>query len=441
MDLTIEFKDLNSTDEVADEGDGSGSRPSADGSVREKWDGTEVVDSFCSLPGPSGWRMSKGEAASSSQLDEFIPHYKAPSSDLSMGSIPTGKGVEEFIQRGSCGAIFESVLSLAWPTAVTQNFISMPYPYPPSVFPIVATLIHSGILTESPTVIERVVLRFCELLKTAPLSPICTNEKRFISFMMIFILVRALQDQYRFSPESVMFFQSRLKPLVNDALIKFGRPLIGRAETLLNRFATAQFDVEGLLGDFGKCFQDIKNSLTLPPVIKNFIIQNIMAMIDARIVNKVLANPARLTFSNSSTWRSLITALETSTGHLLRMMSEVTSVLVLGPKICGHPPICDEVSPHLSKELVLFLLTNFKHDEMMNENIDASQFVSHYGVCPSHEFCQPDNPIIAPILQDDYMTLAGAVRISDWNACEIHADLLEQFPHLKDYLHSSLSHE
>jgi hypothetical protein len=80
---------------------------------------------------------------------------------------------------------FRGILATKWPPPVIQSFILVPYSYPAAVFPNLPALIHSKILKNA--VYEEAVSEFVELFMA-----VCTTEKRFVTFLMIFILAKAL---------------------------------------------------------------------------------------------------------------------------------------------------------------------------------------------------------------------------------------------------------
>ena len=394
-------------------------------STRDKWDmSTEIAESL--REDNAGRKMAM---KTESELSQFMATRRR----MSKESAPAGvsQGLKDFLGTAKIkdySKEFIPVLEMSWPAPLTQNFISMPYPYPPAVFPFIATVIHSGILVGDDDITESVGL-ICEKLAVSPLTTICTNEKRFVTFMMLYILIGSLAEQYKFNPQKVEMLQSALKILVGNAFLVYGKPVIGRSETNLNRFATAQFDVDKLMADLVKSFQDIKASLTFPSQLKNFVFKNLVAMIDARVASKILTNPDRFTYTNSMTWSSVITGLETSIGEKMVLCSEVAATIMITKTICEDPSVVNDACPHLPKEVILTLMKNMKPDEMMSENVDVSRFVEFYDLDPTIDVHE-----IEPKLDSDYMSLAKNMRVSDWNACEIQPDLFTNFPYLRKYL-------
>jgi hypothetical protein len=269
---------------------------------------------------------------------------------------------------------------------------------------------------------------FCERIQEAPLTRPVTNEKKFVMFMMIYILPRTLQTVFALSDRAVGLFQSKFKTVVDAAFQQFARPFVNRLDIHLNRFATARFELDGLLADCQKAFQDIRSSVGFPAAIKPFILKNIVALVDARASNKLLANPTRFSLGNSMVWSSFLTAWETAIGDSFTLTSQIAQALQMAPVICADPTVSDEICPALSKQLILFLLTSFVPDEVLPTDIDTSGFVTQFRL----DSTKPAETV-QPIFVGDYMDFVGGIRIADWNACGLQPDLLYRFPYLTEY--------
>jgi hypothetical protein len=323
--------------------------------------------------------------------------------------------------------VLKPILEVAWPQPITQSFISMPYPYPSAVFPIFAAMMDSELLKRPNA--ESEIMWFCENIQKAPLSPAITNEKRFMTHLMLYILVRPFQPTFDLDPMAVDIFQREYRPIVDDALAQYARPLLVRFEPLLNRFATTQFELNSLLEDWQKAVGEVRTAIGFPAQIKAFVLRHVIATLDSRMADRMLVNPARFSFRNAMTWGSFLTALETAIGQRFVLVSQICQTIQMAPAICASPGLSTEVCPALGKSVILFILTGLVPDEMRATNIDASLFVSAFGLDPTRdrESLQPPDP-------GDYMELIAGIRIADWNACEISAEFLGRFPFLAQFL-------
>jgi hypothetical protein len=245
----------------------------------------------------------------------------------------------------------------------------------------------------------------------------------------IYVLARALAGEYAFDPEAVELFQSAFRAVVDTAFAQYARPFTGRLDPHINRFATARFELNVLLADFQKGFAEIRKSIGFTEVLKRLVVQKVVSLLDARAATCILASPTRLTFSNSMVWSSFITALTAALGFPFTITMELCQALQMAPSICSNPRLVAEVCPDVNPQIILFLLTSLKPDELLATNIDASRFVSVYRLDPTF------HPMpIEPLPVGDYMKYAAEIRITDWNACTMQPELLNKFPHLSQFL-------
>lgn len=387
---------------------------------KEKWDMTEA-----DKPEKTDFVIPQKKESGLSQFKSVFGRPKER-----MSNARPSKELLQFmgVRESNSVKLFAEVLNTNWPPTQTQTLAAPSFMYPPSLFPIFSSLLHSGILQARSDITESVEI-FVETLRTAPLTIACTNETRFITFMMIYVLTGALAHKYELLPEHIKVFQRTLKPYVDHTLLVYGKPLMGKIETDLNRFATAQFDIDDLMNDLTKTFEEIKAAVIVPEPIKTLVYNSVVAMVDARMVMKMLANPARLTFMNSMTWSSLVTGLETATGERLVLASEAARLIMVAPTVCKDPKLTEEVCPHFPKDLVLTIVKNVKPDEMMSDNIDVTLLVERYELDPTIEIQQVD-----PVLKDDYMNICANVHIENWNRLSVSKDLLARFPYMAKYL-------
>jgi hypothetical protein len=111
---------------------------------------------------------------------------------------------------------------------VSTTCDSVPYAYPAAVFPTVAALIDSEIFKSA--VYEEAVNEFVELLRAASLAAVCTTKKRFIAFLIVFILANALTPTYGFAEPNLVFFEAKMRPLVDGAFVQYVNPLLRRMD-------------------------------------------------------------------------------------------------------------------------------------------------------------------------------------------------------------------
>ena len=324
--------------------------------------------------------------------------------------------------------LFESVLEVAWPIPLSPSFISMPYQYPPAVFPIFATFLKSRIFEEDEPLEDNLYDNILDLMLKAPLSISCSNEKRFVTFLTIYILLNALYQEYGLDKSKIDDFSNKLKLIVDKSLIQFERPLLGRAEQFYSHFLSASFEIQELIEEYFSTIKDIQTQLIMPTPIKNIVLNSFHVMMDARLLTKILTNPSLLTFQNAMIWSSFMTASE-SAGHSLVLTSQASKMLMMSSTIAEKPELAKEICPDLSPSIVLFLLSKITPDEIMPKQIDITQFSEYYGIEVETEISE----IIPPINQN-YLDITSSIRVQDWCRCELQAEVVAKFPFFKEYL-------
>lgn len=429
----------NGQTEMIDDSKDSEYQSSLDSMVSsEKWDTTESIPSSSSsqLTPTSSSNLSQANSGdkSTSQLTKFqkknyMGKSKSPVSDVSP-LIPS-QNLMDFMGMRSREhlKLFESVLSISWPFPVTPSFISMPYQYPPAVFPLFATFLKSQIFEANESIEKNLFESILKLIENAPLSVSCSNEKRFITFLMLYILLNHFCDEYHLDQKRIQYFSTLFRTVIDKSLISFGKPLLGRFEQFYSHFLNSAHEVPELLHEYQTNMKEINGLLMLPIPIKKIVLKTFNSMIDARILSKMISQPSLLTFKNAMLWSSFMTALETS-GEILQLSSEASRMLMMAPTIGMQPDLSQDVCPNISPDIVLFLLVHVRPDDLQAQPIDASKFIEHYGI-------QADDAKIGeiqPVIDADYLAIADNLRLQDWGKCELQGEMLARFPYFKEYM-------
>ncbi|OHS94121.1 hypothetical protein TRFO_11410 [Tritrichomonas foetus] len=469
----------------------------------DKWDSTGSPNqSSVNFSAPNTIPFKKDEKDDKndknySQLSKFQRSNSRKTKTMPVSPLMPSQNLIDFmgLKNREHIKLFDAVLKVAWPTPLTPSFIAIPYQYPPAVFPLFASFLKSRIFQKDEPLEENLFDIILDMMQKAPLSISCSNEKRFVTFLVLYVLINTECETYGLDKQRVKSFSEKFKLIVNKSLIAFGKPLLGRTEQFCSHFLGASFEVNELLGEFESNMKDVQNLLMLPAPIKSAVLNSFNAMMDVKLLTKMVSNPSLLTFKNAMIWSSFMTALESSsqsfhhntnsnnndTNHdnnnlnlnnphhtnsqnqktdkneeeenteyegldirhsnnennnnsyeLLPLSSEASKILMMAPQIGKSPEIAKEVCPHLSPNIVLFLLVHVRPDEIMAEPIDASHFVEYYGM-------QADGGLgeITPNINQNYLDVASSIRVKDWCKCELQAEVVAKFPFFKEYLPAS----
>ena len=131
------------------------------------------------------------------------------------------------------------------------------------------------------------------------------------------------------------------------------------------------------------------------------------------MANKILANPARFTFTRAILWNSFATAFEAQFGFGLERLRQVVSALMMAPNIAKSSPeemMIESLCPDLDTRNVAFMVGNFAKDEMFDMDIDVDGFVQRFGLQRQQQFAQ-----IEPAAVTAHEMAAEQARTELWN--------------------------
>lgn len=225
--------------------------------------------------------------------------------------------------------------------------------YPALVFPIFATIIHTKVLSAETdnALFESAFDAIMAGLEATADAP----RKRLLTLLALIVLIR--DQAARFDPKRAARCLQRFERLFSEHFKKLIQRHLADAGILINRFATAAFGFAHLLLDFLDLAQGIK-SAGLPLRLDKLFVETAFAIFERRLLNKLLANPARLTDSNAQTWDSFLTDFENESRTPLSLLREAMSVLLLPVEFAEDPAAVADMCPNLPLSVVTFLLAN-----------------------------------------------------------------------------------
>jgi hypothetical protein len=253
-----------------------------------------------------------------------------------------------------------------------------------------------------------------------------TPADRFVTGLVVALLVdryRANWNQLRvseFLERSVEFLNQSAKPLLGPYLQSF--------DVVLNRFATAQFDVDPLLEDFRQVLIGFSSALGLPKPIARYALAHLGAVLDAKILNKLIINPNRYVFANAVQWNTLATALDSVEQLSFTLVKQAVCVLMMARSLAEPDDIdaiIESVCPNLEPPLILHFLQNCQPDEMMPLQIDCRPFAEKFGLNQSVAV-----KAIGPVTVSTFRDAADGLDLDGWNKVVVPPNVLREFPFL-----------
>jgi hypothetical protein len=324
-------------------------------------------------------------------------------------------------------AFIISVFSYSWDGLHPNSKLdaSMKFQYPVWVFPLFAMLRHSQLLVSvvvKDLLFEAALDVFFDELEHVGSTP----DDRFLTGLVVALLVDKNVESW--SGLRVSEFLGRFVEFLNESAKALLVPSVRSFEVVLNRFATAQFDVDQLLEDFRQVLIGFSGALNLPQPIARYLFEHLAAVLDAKMLNKLIINPTRYMFATAVQWNTLVTALD-SVAHLhLTLVRQALSVLMMAQSLT-EPDLIDtileSVCPNLEPPLIMHLLRNYQPDEMMPQPIDCCPFAEKFGLNQSAAL-----QAVRPITVTTFRNAATGLDLDGWNKVVVPPDVLRKFPFL-----------
>jgi hypothetical protein len=302
--------------------------------------------------------------------------------------------------------------------------------FPPAVFPIFGLLLHIRIFdpdTVDSATYDEARAVFFEDYEEAPFSAVDTVEERLLTTLILTLLVINLRDfdKTRIA-DFVEGFSLALTEVTNLVLV----PLLAHFEVIANRYATAKFETEALLEDFSQVVDAVVGEFDYPQPVCRFLIERLTALIDVKLLNKVIATPARFMFQNAVVWNSFITSLEAVEQLQFPLMRQSACILVMAKGLTTqgnakmmYDNICKDIDP----KLVFYLLKNSRPDQMMPDVIDPRPFGDAFEIKDVLSI-QP----VKPSRLQGFESLAAQINLDGWNKGKCPDAMLSLFPFFEE---------
>ena len=318
-------------------------------------------------------------------------------------------------------SIIEEALSRTWPEYSRVACIDrlQKVKVPSAVLPLCAVIFYCDVLEDYDS-----YELFINSLPNAPFSDRCNSYERFLTRFLLVLNVHKSNLQL-----SEQFVKDTIN-LLNESFKTFLTPFLVPFEVILNRFSTARFNDMMLIHDFDQVIQQSRTQLQnqFPPALARAASRALLQLVDARAVDKLLANPARFTLTNGATWSSFCTGLE-ATKVTLPVTKQFSQCLMMASQIVRDQALGKEICSELTDKTILYIMTHLKPDEMMPLPVDATPFAQAKGldINTEPEHYQPSNFI-------DINALSDGIAYESWKKCLEDDVIIELYPFITKYI-------
>ncbi|OHT04684.1 hypothetical protein TRFO_27681 [Tritrichomonas foetus] len=332
--------------------------------------------------------------------------------------------------------IFRKLLTQPIPELIEVSFMdpdTQSGKFPSGLYPIYQTMLKSKLFTTSidSDFFTESMNVFYELYPSAPLVEPCDTEQRFLTTLVLLLITNLHSAQYGFLPERTSDFFNHMLSLLNEYAREIIAPIILDFEALVNTFSTARFDVDDLLGRFNEAYDAALETFHFLPSVNLFLTKSLNNSLDAIMLNKILINPARFAFSRAVAWNSFLTACLTTKQLDFPLTRQCVTCLMMAVNIAtdqskeGDEDIRSSVCPDLDPNLIVYLLKNYKPDNMMEISINYRLIAQKLGVKDAVKYTP-----VKPAELNDFQFAGDNIRVAYWSMVKPDPKLVQEFPHL-----------
>jgi hypothetical protein len=327
--------------------------------------------------------------------------------------------------------LIRSVLARPWDGLYDKVFLdsSRKFPFPPAVFPIFAIIRHTRLFDPSVVPDEQfadAIDTFFEELDEAPLSPDNSADHRFLTCLVVALLIDGHAKNEGWQDARVARTLDRFVVVFNQGAQVVLAPALRNFDVLCNRFATAKFDVEPLLDDFRLVLDGVYTSVEFPRSVTRYLMEHLVALLDTKILNRIIANPGRFLFTNAVAWNTFITAFEGVTSLNFKYLRQAVFVLVMAKNLTDPDAIdgiVESVCPDLDKKLIFNFLKNYHPDSMLPEPINFRAFGDKFGFKDVSTL-----QAVAPHVVQSFRSVAAHLPLDAWNHVVLTPVILRGYP-------------
>lgn len=374
--------------------------------------------------------QSQLNIASSLRLlgSENSPSHLIPVSDF--------REEEEKIERDDpIFQLFQNVLRIKYlPRKGIIISSEVPLELPPAVFPTVCVLCESKMFNSnlvSQFKFKAYLEKFNLLYSRAPLEPDCSLQKRTITTLFIYLIIKENMQIFAFDPDRCDEFLKMMRQLLFSQASKYIKTQLPKFENEIGqKLISGDFDQNDITYKFFSFLNEMLNSFEYPKGIGMYFVQVFISLVDRLLVQNLLKNSTDITMSNAITWKSFCTNFAEVFGFQLTYFSEVSLVIQMASIIEQNPSAANDIAPHLKPKIIYFILRNFTSDSIFPEKVGFEKFIKEKNIRDT----DMNYDTIIPLDVQRFSDVLVSLDLKSWNLEEIPQNLLEEFPFLENYI-------
>jgi hypothetical protein len=253
-----------------------------------------------------------------------------------------------------------------------------------------------------------------------------------VTLALLLVIDASSSTEPAWAVARVLRFSDRLLSVVNRHARSFLVPVLRSFEVLCNRFATAKFEVDPLLEDFRQVLAGVRGSFPFPLAVNGYVMCHLTSLLDAKLLNKLIANPSRFNFTNAVAWNTFITAMYSVEDLDFRLLKQTVSVMMMAHNMTNPQTangLLEVVCPDLDPKLVFYLLKNFQTDPLMPEPINYRVFADLHRI--------PDIPSVQAVVAMpvvEFRMAAKELALPAWNRVLLTPAIERLYPFFRAFV-------
>jgi hypothetical protein len=299
------------------------------------------------------------------------------------------------------------------------------FPLSTSATGIFVTLLHIHFFTDLPEPDFR--LCFSALESQFVITPE-TSRDQFTIVLAIANIVQNSESQLHFasdrSSQFLTFCRSRITQAVESVLHFHESEL----NVIGNRFITAKFEYVSLLEDMSEVLGRTRAALNFGRDANKRLLGHLLADFEVKTANKMFANPSRFIFTNAIVWNTFVSAVDSDLRITLPLLREVVLAINMAPTIAEKPEIAREICPHLSLQVIGYLLMMFAPDGAFPTPIDTMRFMETFEI-----WAVPSEVKLPPVQLTGFDNIPE-IKWDRWRDWKGDPATLSKFPFFTDYI-------
>ncbi|EAY08376.1 hypothetical protein TVAG_269020 [Trichomonas vaginalis G3] len=303
------------------------------------------------------------------------------------------------------------------------------YPRPSIV--IYTAFLHTQIISKELTMPDSqfndIFAEFMNKYKDADIILNATHIDHFIISLYLMLLFKSTPNAI---PQRIELISNAMKEHCAKLMTKIVDPYTTEFEKIIDNLVSMEIDPSIVTNDIINLNANIEGKLYGSEPIKAFLSNYIMQCFDDQVVRHIATTPQVCTFTAAVQWNSTNTVLSEK-GFNFICFREAAAVIMMSQILCQDPNSCQDVCPHLKKDIILKILTNQQPDDFNPIPNDVILFSKTFNI--QQTFYVPK----ILVYSGDFSEIEDKINVGDWKLTKFDQSTLTAFSFLKKFFNNN----